>query len=556
MRTTAEEKISELTQKGWWGDKTLRSIFADCLQSASQKEALIDPPNRDELVGGSPKRLSFSEIDQLSDQLACLLFQAGLRQDDKLILQMPNVSEIVLVYLAASRLGVIVSPVAMQYGHFELSHIDQTIEADGYLAFEKFKGDGFGHEQANILSDKCRTVILSGDDWINADTPQMTEYKDYCAGLDINANDIFTICWTSGTTGRSKGVPRSYNHWLSSTLASEDAIKLKPGAIMLNPFPFINMAAIGGFLFYWLKLGGTMVLHHPFEANVLLGQLQNEDVEYTILPPAVLNQFLIQKDGIKANFDLSKLYILASGSAPLTPEMITGFKREFNIDVVNIFGSNEGMTILSNPTDVPDAESRAGFFPRFGRTEHEWDNRISKHIHTKLVDIETGAEITEAGQIGECLIKGATVFDGYYNAPDDNADAFSEDGYFRSGDLFEITGDKNQYYRFVGRCKSLIVRGGVNISPEELDEVLTTHPAIAEAAVAAYPDAVMGEKICAFIVLLPDQKLDLEDIKTYLESLKLAVFKWPERLEIIEALPRNAMNKVDRKVLEDKLKAG
>jgi non-ribosomal peptide synthetase component E (peptide arylation enzyme) len=163
-----------------------------------------------------------------------------------------------------------------------------------------------------------------------------------------------------------------------------------------------------------------------------------------------------------------------------------------------------------------------------------------------LVDIDTGEEVSEPGRIGECLIKGCTVFDGYYEAPDDNAHAFSDDGYFRSGDLFEIAGDLNQYYRFVGRCKSLILRGGVNISPEELDEILMGHPAIAEVAVAGYADEVMGERVAAFVVLHAEQSLTLEQLKSFMRDLSVAAFKWPERLEIVSALPRNAMNKVVR----------
>jgi non-ribosomal peptide synthetase component E (peptide arylation enzyme) len=229
--------------------------------------------------------------------------------------------------------------------------------------------------------------------------------------------------------------------------------------------------------------------------------------------------------------------------------MITGFKSEFDIDVVNIFGSNEGMSLLSNAIDVPDAADRASFFPRFGRADLAWDNRIAARIETKLVDIDTGIEITERGRAGECLIKGSTVFDGYYDAPADNAQAFSADGYFRSGDLFEIDGDQNQYYRFVGRCKSLILRGGVNISPEELDEILIGHPAIAEVAVAGYADQQMGEKIAAFVVLHAGESLTLEHLTGYMRDLSVAAFKWPERLEIMTSLPRNAMNKVMRNQL-------
>ena len=584
MRTSPSTTIEHYQRLGWWGKATLRSLFDEALVKFSDREALLDPPNRQALVGGEPNRLSYAQIDDLTDKLGCLLYACGLRQGDKLLLQMPNVVEIVLVYLAASRLGLIVSPVAMQYGQFELTTIDKLIRPRAYIGFQRFKGASFAGPQSDCLDEGCQTLIIDGRDFcqsIAIDAATLSAFGDICAKradakgidsnpldadafdadalgseyqryikqLDIDANDIFTICWTSGTTGRSKGVPRSHNHWLATSLASQDAIKLRPGAVMLNPFPFINMAAIGGFLFYWLQIGAKLVLHHPFEANLLMSQLQNEAVQYTIFPPAVLSQLLGNKDIINQQFDLSSLEIVGSGSAPLSPGMITGFKSEFDIDVVNIFGSNEGMSLLSNATDVPDPADRAGFFPRFGRADLAWDNRIAGRIETKLVDIDTGEEITERGRAGECLIKGPTVFDGYYDAPDDNAKAFSADGYFRSGDLFEIDGDQNQYYRFVGRCKSLILRGGVNISPEELDEILIGHPAIAEVAVAGYADQQMGERIAAFAVLHAGESLTLEQLTGYMRDLSVAPFKWPERLEILTTLPRNAMNKVMRSQL-------
>jgi acyl-CoA synthetase (AMP-forming)/AMP-acid ligase II len=323
---------------------------------------------------------------------------------------------------------------------------------------------------------------------------------------------------------------------------------------MLNPFPFINMAAIGGFLFYWLKIRGRLILHHPFDPKVYLSQIQNEKVEYTIAPPAVLTRLLQTKDQIKANFDLSSLRVIGSGSAPLSKEMVQGFEDEFDVNIVNIFGSNEGMAILSSSSDVLDPGLRASFFPRFGRDEFEWDNRISKQIKTKLIDLETGSEIIKPNIPGELLISGVTVFDGYYNSPKDNNEAFSFDGYFRSGDLFEISGENNQFYKFVGRCKSLIVRGGVNISPEELDELISSHEQISEAVVVAYPDEIMGEKICAVIVPHEGQVITLLDICSFLEELKVAKFKWPEKLLTIKALPRNAMNKVVRSELAKLIK--
>lgn len=547
MQTTPKSIIDQYTKQGWWGQDTLHSLLEKAVSLSPEQLALADPPNRGDLVGGEARRLTYAELETQADDLAARLFAHRLRQGDIVLLQMPNVVEIVLAYLAAARLGLIVSPLAMQYGQHELKQFAEVVAPKAYIASESFMGQPFAAAQAEALPENCTIITIAGE--TAEAVSNKKAYESYLAGLSHDANDIFTICWTSGTTGRSKGVPRSHNHWRSSTLASEDAIRLAENAIMLNPFPFVNMAAIGGFLFYWLKVRATMILHHPFDPMVFLSQLQNEAVEYTIAPPAVLTRLLQTKDQIKAGFDLSALRVIGSGSAPLSPHMISGFKDEFGIDVVNIFGSNEGMAFLSGPEDVADTSDRAWYFPRFGRAEHQWGNRIATQLETKLVDTETGDEITEPGQPGELLIRGTTVFDGYYQSPADNASAFTEDGYFRSGDLFEIAGDKGQYYRFVGRCKSLIVRGGMNISPEELDEVIEAHPDVVEAAVNAYADEVMGEKIAAFVVLAEGKSMSLEDLSAYMEEKKIAKFKWPEKLTVIDALPRNAMNKVMRSQL-------
>jgi len=554
MQTTSPDIISKYVKAGWWGEGTLNSIFASAVKDNPKSLAICDPINRDKMVSGNMLRLSFSELESHVEHVAHCLYVNGLRRNDKIILQMPNVVEIVLVYLAASRLGLIISPVAMEYGHHELKFIGDTIKPKAYIAFREFKNSEFGAVQGAIFDKSCKRLFFGIGGVFENKNEELTDYLKYKESIKVNANDIMTICWTSGTTGRSKGVPRSHNHWLSSTLASEDAIKLKTGAVMLNPFPFINMAAIGGFLFYWLKVRGRLILHHPFDPNVYLSQIQNEKVEYTIAPPAVLTRLLQTKDQIKANFDLSSLRVIGSGSAPLSKEMVQGFENEFDVSIINIFGSNEGMAILSSPSDVLDPGLRASFFPRFGRDEFEWDNRISQQIKTKLIDPETGVEIVDPSVPGELLISGATVFDGYYNSPLDNKEAFSSDGYFRSGDLFEISGENNQFYKFVGRCKSLIVRGGVNISPEELDELISSHEQISEAVVVAYPDDIMGEKVCAVIVPHEGQVITLLDICSFLEELKVAKFKWPEKLLTIKALPRNAMNKVVRSELAKLIK--
>ncbi len=559
MQTTPKDLARHYRQQGWWGDETLDTLFGAALRAARSEEALVDPPNRGELVGGEPRRLTYGGLDNAVDIFARALFEAGLRRGDTVLLQLPNTVEIVIAYLAAARLGLVVSPVAMQYGRFELAHAASVIKPAAYIAVGEFKGAAFGGVHGANFDEDCRVVLLSADggshvakekqkDRRGAE-PEEDSYDAYVRSLTQSADDIFTICWTSGTTGRPKGVPRSHNHWLSSTLASEDAIRLSEGDVMLNPFPFINMAAIGGFLYYWLKLRTKLVLHHPFEPFVFLQQLQDEGAAYSIAPPAVLSRLLQMKDAVLANYDLSRLRIIGSGSAPLSTAMVAGFRDVFGIDVVNLFGSNEGMALISDPVDIPDPEARAAYFPRFGGEAGEWRNRIARQLRTRLVDPASGEEITEPGRTGELLIAGPTVFDGYYQSDADNSAVFSEDGYFHTGDLFQIAGERNELFRFVGRWKDIIVRGGVNISPEELDELLNAHPSIVEAAVCAYADEILGEKVAAVVVAKPGAVVSLDELRVFLEARGVAKFKWPERLAMVDALPRNTMNKVVRRDL-------
>jgi len=170
-------------------------------------------------------------------------------------------------------------------------------------------------------------------------------------------------------------------------------------------------------------------------------------------------------------------------------------------------------------------------------------------MKTRLVSLEAGEEVTEPGKQGELEIWGSTVFDGYYESPEANAEVFSADGYFRTGDVFEIPGEGEQskFYKYVGRCKDIIVRGGVNISPDEIDNELASHPKVAEVCVVGVDDEIMGERIGAAVVPKPGETVTLEDLTGLLKEKGMAVFKLPERLLCVDELPYNATGKIQRR---------
>ncbi|MFO7552266.1 MAG: fatty acid--CoA ligase family protein [Haliea sp.] len=201
---------------------------------------------------------------------------------------------------------------------------------------------------------------------------------------------------------------------------------------------------------------------------------------------------------------------------------------------------------------APSPEYRAQMFPRFGVPDMPWQGHSHESITTRVIDPETGAEITAAGVPGELCIGGPAVFDGYLDH--DGEGVFTSDGLFRTGDLVEICGEPPNYYRIVGRCKDIINRGGMKISPAELDILLEGFPGLAEAAVCAYPDPDLEEKICACVVPVEGEPApELEALCSWLLDKGIAKFKLPERLEVFSALPRNPVGKVVRGELQQQV---
>jgi len=547
------------SESGPWPDQPLHQLLYASARLTPERIALVDPANKQPLTGTEPLRLSYRQLTDKIDRLATLLLQCGLVAGDLLLVQMPNIVELVWVYLAASRLGLVVSPVPVQYQQHELGEILRQLEPAAVISVTTFKNDHFVAPLRSAIEKRQQQKKASGQ---STPAPQLlvwgtggdfdlaaamaqplnsTRLQDYLDRTSLNADQIFTICWTSGTEGQPKGIPRSHKQWLSVGRATYEGNQIQAGEALLNPFPFINMASIGGLFLSWLYSGGKLVLHHPLDLPVYLQQITEEKISYTLAPPALLNSLLKSPD-LLASCDLSSLRAIGSGSAPLDEWMVAGFKQQFDIEIVNHFGSNEGVSLLCGPNETSSASKRARLFPRHNTL-----------LEMRLADSESGELIEATGITGELQIKGPGVFDGYFKDPQKTADAFTDDGFFRTGDLFQISPDEPAFYRFIGRCKDLIIRGGVNIAPAELDNLICAHEDITEAAVTGYPCEVMGERVAAFVVSKSGQELSLEALSRYLKSLQIATFKLPEKVVMIEALPRNPLGKVVRHRLTELL---
>lgn len=560
-------RIEEYTERGWWGHATLWDLFLQGVREHPDREAVVDACNREAFAHGQPRRLNWRELAHEIDRLSLLLLDLNLKRDEVILTQMPNSVEQFIAYLACARLGLIISPVPIQYREHELEHILTLTQARAVVTFAQIGPQDRGHAAAQMWLDlqrrhPCLSAILSWGPLTPAQAchvdqrlpatvspaqlERLTQAERQAA---VTANDVLTVCWTSGTEASPKGVPRSHNEWLVVTPSIIEAAQLSRGARLLNPFPLINMAGLSSSFATWLALGATVVQHQPFSLPIFLQQLRTEAIDFTISAPAILNT-LLQNETLLEGIDLRRLQRVGSGSAPLSEWMVRGLQERHGVKVVNYFGSNEGAALTSSDIDVADPALRAQYFPRAGVAGHQWRISTTRKIKTRLVDLDTGRDIEEAGRVGELRFAGPTIFSGYFRAPEMTQRAFDQQGYYCTGDLFEIAGDRMQYYRYVGRSKDLVIRGGVNISSEEVETLLIACPGVQDAAVVAVPDSILGEKVCACIVPSEGSAPQLEDLQRFLrDDKRVAVYKLPEYMLIVEALPRNAVGKILKREL-------
>ena len=559
MILVPQAKIDDYTARGWWGEQTLGELFIGTALRQPEAAAVADAPNRPQISDEAPKSRTWGELLRETGRMAALLHSQGLRKDDVLVVQLPNCVELHAIYLACACTGIVLSPVPVQYRGHELAHVVGTTNARAAITTARVGNHRLAQDWIEQFGR--RMSILSFGNAIPAGVQDMQSLlanvepwdaatlRSHMADIGLTAHDVLTVCWTSGTEARAKGVPRNHNEWLIVGRSVVDAGQIPAGARMLIPFPFVNMAGVSTSLAAWLMTGGELRHHHPFDLDVFLSQLRDHPADYTVVAPALLGMLLKQPEKLQG-IELGRLRRIGSGGGPLADWLVEQFAEKFGIEIVNYFGSNEGASLSSTPQDVPDRRQRTLYFPRIGVPGFDWSHSNAKKVRTRLVDLDTGKDITAPGRVGELRFQGPTIFSGYFNAPELTERAFDEQGFYRTGDLFEIAGDRAQFYRFAGRHKDIVIRGGMNISSEEVEGLLLAHPKVREAAVIGWPDPVLGERVCAVVVPQPGQRVTLEELVAFLrDDEQVASFKWPEKLILSDALPRNPLGKVLKREL-------
>jgi acyl-CoA synthetase (AMP-forming)/AMP-acid ligase II len=530
------ELIEEYTSKGYWGNKTLLERFATNCAAHPDQEAVVDPPNRDDLVGTPAQRLTWAEFGLAVDATAAELASRGFGKDDILVAQLPNVWELAMLYMAAAKAGGVLSALPLQWRRKDVGYVKELTGARFYASAETFHGfdyralgEELGFEQRISLQEL--TGIARGEPGQVPEVP-------------VDANDIFTLCWTSGTEANPKGCPMSHNNWEFMTGQVFNTCGLQKGDRILCVAPLVNMTAVGVNYLPWLLAAGTLVLHHPITPEILLRQLTEERIEYTILVPAMLN--MIVKLPNVDQLDLSSVRTITTGSAPPSAWSLQEFKRRWDIDIVNIWGQNEGTCLVAGPADVPDLEMRVDHLPWWGKEGVQWPSGAHA-IEVKILGDEN-EEITEPGGIGELCYRSPGVFAGYFRRPDITERSFTADGFFRTGDLFIVQDDK--HLGFYDRKKDMVIRGGFNISSVEVENAVLGFDKVQDVAVIPQPDDIMGERVCICVVPADeDAPPTLEEINDYLKAQGMSVYKLPEKMKLIEAIPRNPVGKILKKEL-------
>ena len=558
-------RVREYRAAGYWNDDMIDALLRERVAAHGDIPAIVDPLNRDALMDGPVRSLTWPELDEQVSRLAQVLLDEGITAGDVVGIQLPNTVEIAVAFLAIVRIGAIVAPFPVQYRAYELTHLSHVAQVKLFITASRIGRRQAAAEIAGLRAQvpSLHTVAAFGASGASGAYGAVVRLDErvaaagdrrglgrYLASWSPDPNDCVTICWTSGTESTPKGVPRTHYDWMAMCTSTVEGPDLTADDVMLNPFPMVNMAGINGMFLPWLKVGGLLVQHHPFDLATFLRQISQYRATYTVAPPALLTT-LLHNEALLAAADISSLRVLGSGSTPLAPSLLQGWHDKYGIEILNFYGSNEGIALIGTPKDIPDPAVRALYFPRYGA--RSWSFSMARTTLARIVDPQTEKEITAAGVPGELRIKGPGVFPGYLPASA-VPDPFDDNGYLKTGDILEIAGDERQYLHYVDRSKDMVVRGGMKISAAELETFVLGHPRVADVAVVAYPDEILGERACAVVVPRPGETVSLAEIVEYLRGLGIATFKLPERLELRDELPRNPLGKVLKRELREELR--
>jgi malonyl-CoA/methylmalonyl-CoA synthetase len=462
------------------------------------------------LPDGSIGTITFGEFDARSNRLARLLAGRGLTRGDRLAIYLPNRIEFIDLLLACVKTGIIVVPINILYREREISHILRDAEPRAVVTTASASA-AFGGATVWDVEDLSRAASVEPAEF---------------GARTLDGTTAAAIVYTSGTTGRSKGAVLSHDNFLANTVNLVACWRITAADRYLAVLPLFHVHGLANGVMTWLASGCRMRLVERFEAAESARLFEEFQPTLFFGVPTIYVR-LLEIPRQQAESIGRRMRLFVSGSAPLPSSVFDAFRERFGHTILERYGMSETLMNLSNPYGGERRPGSVGF-PLPG-------------VQTRIVRPD-GTDIGD-GEVGELLVRGPNVFSGYWRLPDATESAFA-DGWFRTGDLAERSEDG--YFTLRGRRSDLIISGGFNIYPREVEEVLLESPGVREVAVVGVPDERRGELPVAYIV--SDGAVDTEALEAACRRM-LASFKVPRAFVCVDALPRTALGKVQKHLL-------
>ena len=531
------EIAQEYRRHGYWRGRTLGAHFDQWVERYSGRVAIVS----------NGRRITYDELGDRIANVASHLAALGIRPRERVVLQINNVPEFLYVAIALFKIGALPVMALPAHREAEIRYLIEFSEAVAYAAPLAFRGFNYVDMVKKIApsTPKLKHLLVAGPGapagTISIEAMLASPDSSGAALLaDFRpaASDVAFFLLSGGTTGLPKLIPRTHDDYAYNFEASAEVSGLSADSVYLvalpisHNFPFGTPGALGV-----LSHGGRVVLALSPSPETALPLIERERITITAHVPAVTIQWL--DSPLLKKYDLSSLKVLQVGGSRLPAEVARRVKPLLGATVQQVFGMAEGLinyTRLDDPEDV--------LFNTQGRPMSPADEVL-------VVDGE--GKPAAPAEPGELLTRGPYTIRGYYKAPEHNARAFTPEGFYRTGDVVRLTPSGD--FSVEGRVKDMINRGGEKISAEEVENLALGHPAVLNVAVVAMPDAVLGEKVCAFVIARPEKKVSLRELRDFMDQAGISRFKLPERLELVESFPLTTVGKISKKDLRDMIAA-
>jgi len=466
-------------------------------------------------------RMSYAELDSATARMAGYFVAQGIHPGDRVALMLPNVPAFPVIYYGVLRVGGVVVPMNPLFKRREIEYYLSDSGATMIFAMP-------GEAQAAAEAAGVRFVPVEG-----GDTIAMAGIVDSAAPAsdvaDRADDDTAVILYTSGTTGRPKGAELTHANLNSNQdVSARTLFNLSERDVVMGCLPLFHVFGMTCGLNTVVATGASLTLIPRFDADSALDVIARDRVTVFEGVPTFYMAMLNKAAG--RDTDLSSLRLAVAGGSSLPVEVLHKFEKTFGCMILEGYGLSETSPVAS--FNHPDAERKPGSI-----------GFAIEGVEMAVVD-ESGVEVPTGG-LGEIVIRGQNIMRGYWNQPEATAEAI-KDGWFHSGDLARR--DEDGYFYIVDRIKDMILRGGLNVYPREVEEVLYEHPAIAEAAVVGVPHDTLGEEVAAFVVLAPDKSADPAEISQFVKD-RLAGYKYPRQVIVVESLPKTASGKILKREL-------